>query len=675
MDIPKNLQLNAQTLILGNRSLSSSTEQVNIISSNGTEVKINGVVPGGGGDDALPITGTGDILITGDITAQGDGISNGKMEAQTIKSIDNIVISSGSLEVITGGVDIKGNGNMTLEGSGNINQLGSGKITSGSGGIESKGDIKTIGSFDLEVGKDIYFDGDDIFKRTNNPVGQQNYKDYKQLVGKNDANIFTGANQFNSNTTEFAAKVSVGTRDPQSLLFTQNLALNTSGNIECKTLNNGSIIQCGNINCGNGGLNEVRATTFKTRTNENILPEGWTIEQQTPSNPAQPFDRSLTFTGGEANAFISILDNAHGIIPNIVLDPRTSTLGGLVAATTYEVGQGAEAFKLEQPNTGGDTNNLLVKAGLNEGVVKFQNYAGTIDLARIERDSITNQGKLYCPSFFFGTTGQATDAYRLEQPTTGGETNNLLIKAGLNEGSVKFQNNAGNINLAVIQKDSVTNQGRIYCPAIFFGTTGLHNSIVNDTSGPDSLVLKVRQATAASKVEFLDNADASIMEVKKTEIELGNNIPIKFVAYGFLPIEITYAFNGAELDSDPAPLFNSLTTDFIRTNDGATIKLNDLGEAVYILSIDATSSSGGTIGSSRFMCNFPYMVSANASGSFSFDGNFCMNTTPPNNFTEPILDGDGTNGPIGSTNYSFVFPSKNTQETYSGIVRITRLSY
>jgi hypothetical protein len=64
-----------------------------------------------------------------------------------------------------------------------------------------------------------------------------------------------------------------------SLLFTQNLALNTSGNIESKTINNGTIIQCGNINCGNGGENEVRARVFNTRTNEHNLPDGWVIEQ------------------------------------------------------------------------------------------------------------------------------------------------------------------------------------------------------------------------------------------------------------------------------------------------------------------------------------------------------------------------------------------------------------
>ena len=340
-------------------------QNVDITCEGEGKVFINGIEPGAGGSGGSPpISGTGNITITGNAIISGDGISNGKIEGQTIKSIDNIVISSGSLEVTTGGVDIKANGNMTLEGNGNINQQGTGKITSGTGGIESLGDIKTIGAYDLEIGGDIYFDGNDIFHRTNNPAAQKSYKDYKQLPGLNDANVFTGANQFNDNTTEFAGKVSVGTRDAVSELFTQNLALNTSGNIESKTINNTTLIQCGNINCGNAGLNEVRARVFKTRTNENNSPEGWTIEQQTPSNPAQTFDRALAFKGGEANAFISILDSAHsGFVPNIVLDPRNSTDGGLVAATVHQVGQGGEAYWLTQPNTGADADNLLIRAG------------------------------------------------------------------------------------------------------------------------------------------------------------------------------------------------------------------------------------------------------------------------------------------------------------------------
>ena len=357
----------------GNVDLSCSNPNGNIL--------INGVLPTGGGGVALPIIGVGDITITGNITANGDGIANGKIEGQTIKSIDNIVISAGSLEVVTGGVDIKANGNMTLEGNGNINQQGSGKITTGSGGIESKGDIKTIGAFDLEIGKDIYFDGTDIYHRTFNPSAQKSYKDYKQLAGLNDANKFTGANQFNSNTTEFAAKVSVGTRDPVSLLFTQNLALNTSGNIESKTINNGTSIQCGNINCGNAGLNEVRARVFNTRTNENNLPDGWLIEQGLPNSPAQPLDKVLQIKAQEAGAVVSITPSDFiGTNPAIVLDPNNTANGGKIYAANFTLGTTVDRYRLTQDLTGGLSDTLQISAPTANSKVEYRDNSNNVIL-------------------------------------------------------------------------------------------------------------------------------------------------------------------------------------------------------------------------------------------------------------------------------------------------------
>jgi hypothetical protein len=248
-----------------------------VVDAAGTKkAKINGIIPSAGGGSGVPPVG--DIDFIGNLNC--NDVLGGEAKG-IITAEKKLVAGLGGIET-SGNIEITSNGNLTLNGNGSILQLGSGSITSGSGGIESTGDIKTIGAFDLEIGKDIYFDGTDIYHRTFNPVAQQNYKDFKQLAGLNDANKFTGANQFNSNTTEFAAKVSVGTRDPVSLLFTQNLALNTSGNIESKTINNGTIIQCGTINCGNAGENEVRARVFNTRTNEHSSPDGWVIEQHYP---------------------------------------------------------------------------------------------------------------------------------------------------------------------------------------------------------------------------------------------------------------------------------------------------------------------------------------------------------------------------------------------------------
>ena len=510
----------------------------NIVNTKGGEILLNGVAPGGAGG-SLPIIGTGNISVTGNITANGDGIDNGKIEGQRIKSVDNIIISQGSLEVITGGVDIKQNGNMTLEGSGNINQLGSGKITSGTGGIESKGELKTNAANDIHSGKDLVFDGQDIYKSYPSivpAIPNKTYKDYKGLVGKNDNNIFTGSNQFNSNTTEFSAKVSVGTRDALSELFTQNLALNTSGNIECKTINNGTIIQCGNINCGNAGLNEVRAREFKTRTNENNSPEGWTISQEIPSNPAQNLDRALQFKGGEANAFITILDNAHsGFVPNIVLDPRTSVLGGLIAATTHQVGQGGEAFKLEQPNSGADADNLLIQAGLNQGIVKFQDYTGATNLMTIEKEAGTNDGLLRVPSIVFGE--------------------------------------------------------------------GNRNKIYNLQDGATNLNLNIQHASASSEIVFQDHQLEEIIKVRKTEVVFGNSIPLNFGFYSFRPQQYykditAFSFNHSAIGSTNL-LFNTGNPgvqEWTNVNTGATNEAIDLINNPGAYKITIRQTSAGALG-------------------------------------------------------------------------------
>jgi len=48
MEYPRTSYINGKTIVLGNTSV-NDTEQIDIISSNGTNIKINGIVPSGGG--------------------------------------------------------------------------------------------------------------------------------------------------------------------------------------------------------------------------------------------------------------------------------------------------------------------------------------------------------------------------------------------------------------------------------------------------------------------------------------------------------------------------------------------------------------------------------------------------------------------------------------------------
>ena len=331
------------------------------------EILLNGVAPGGGGA-SLPLIGPGNIeLDPGNLKVKGDGLSTGLLEAQSIKS-KGVLIADGIIEAYDD-IDIKTtadlnliDGNITLFGNGDISMLGTGNLGVGTGGITSVGNVSvTTGDLETNTGdivsaNNIYFEGNDLFKRTENGgvVTDTSYKNFKGLVGLTDNNTFTGTNKFDDNTTEFSEKVSVGTRDGAGL-FTQNLALNKSGNIESGSINNTNAITTGNINCDNGGTNSCAARLFTTRTSGVA---GWTMEQQTVQGNA--LDNVLQMRGGQAGAYVSIVDSAFaGFVPNIALDPQTEVLGGLIQTDSYKIGDGANTFTLKQPKSGADSGNLL----------------------------------------------------------------------------------------------------------------------------------------------------------------------------------------------------------------------------------------------------------------------------------------------------------------------------
>jgi hypothetical protein len=384
--------------------VSQTGTDVNITCDTG-QVKINGSVPGSG-SGGLPITGTGNITITGNVIASGDGITSGKIESQSIKSIGNMVcdgnlsvptgninLTAGSLQIPVGstnGINIAGSGDLSINSgdilmaSGNLTQSGTGKINTGTGGLDSYGDIQTIGSHDLVIGNNIYFDGTDVFKRTQNPAQNISYKDFKGLVARNDSTVWTGTNDF-ANTVRLGTE-SGGTFTPSGL------TLNTSGTLQSVNINNSTLLQCGNINCGNGGTNEIRCKKIVTRTNEDDVnnPDGWIITQEAPSNPAQQIDRILDFQAQEANAYVTIRSSEPSqVVPNIVLNPRTSALGGEIISNLFRVGDGALTdWNIENPKTGTDTNNLVITAGGGSNAeIRFKNNSGA-DIANIRETAI-----------------------------------------------------------------------------------------------------------------------------------------------------------------------------------------------------------------------------------------------------------------------------------------------
>ena len=584
------------------------SDSFNIVNTNGGEILLNGVAPGGGGG-SLPIIGTGDITVQGNIRAQGDGVSTGKLEGEIIKATTgNIIATAGNVEVLAGNVEISGTGGLEVNGTGIIKTVGGGNITAG-----LAGDIQTT-TGDIVSGNNIYFEGTDLFKRTENGgvVTNTSYKNFQGLVGLTDNNTFTGTNKFDDNTTEFSEKVSVGTRDGAGL-FTQNLALNKSGNIESGSINNTNAITTGNINCDNGGTNSCAARLFTTRTSGVA---GWTMEQQTVQGNA--LDNVLQMRGGQAGAYVSIVDSAFaGFVPNIALDPQTEVLGGLIQTDSYKIGDGANTFTLKQPKSGADSGNLLLQAGASEGPIKFQNNAGTTDLVIIKPDSVDNSGQLHCPAIIFGTSG------------------------------------------------------------------GVHNSIVNDIAGPESLVLKIRQATASSEVIFEDNNEAELIRVRKTQIELKDDLPLLFGNYSFRPQQysLTKTLTIAAVP-DTATFtnmaFNCRTDSWTDVNSGATgVTLYNVAlEGYYKCSISQTAlSSAGNFNFCDIIFDYILRLSVQTTPDITYTEPRYGYRKKPINQAAPTIEIDHLNTPVQSQPVYVLYSGQNSGETMPIEVRLTKLDF
>ena len=366
-----------------NMVVGNGKEDFNISSINGYEVKINGIVPsaGGGGVPAV-----GDIDFIGNLNCNdlpGGG-------AKGIITAEKKVVSQGNIEVNTGDIDIKGNGNLNLEGNGNINQQGTGKISSGTAGIESRGDITTIGAHDLVIGQNIYFDGQDIYHRTFNPDAQETYKDFKQLPGKNDNNIYTGSNKFRSSALSIQA---LNGADPA--VYEDKITLNTNGNIQCSTINNVSEITTGTVVCDNGANNECKARIFNTRTSGT---NGWNIKQalEEANPPGKQANNILQIAATQAQAVgepveiyitSSEYDPTNNDNPNIKLIPDTILNGGTIQASQFQLGTASNRYYLKQDIGGVNDKVLQIKAPTTNASVNFKDNSNS-DVFIVKNTSI-----------------------------------------------------------------------------------------------------------------------------------------------------------------------------------------------------------------------------------------------------------------------------------------------
>ena len=569
--VSKGHSINCNSVTLGG-IYADSTTAIDIRHSDPSKkILINGVEPSAGGgavNDPLNLNNINAAvaMTTPSITppAAGGGL--------VIKA-NGLSIPAGAGEVlnISASTIETSNGDISTSGTGSVRVQDTGFITCNTT-ISANGNISTGVAADVVSGRNLYFNGQDIYKSYQGvvpPIADKTYKEYKGLVATGDNAIFTGE-------PVFRETVKVQTTDgavPPTL--TDQITLNKNGTVQCSNANIGSALTVGTITCDNGGVNECKARLFNTRTSGTA---GWNITQalEEAAAPQNAANNILQFAATQAQAAgiptsiyvtASDFDASQGDKPSIVLDPVTTASGGRVSSSQFELGTTGGRYVLKQ-DIGGPLNNDL----------------------------------------------------QITAPTGGSE--------------VLFKGNTGG-DLLKVGSTTTCNT-----PLVASGTVDVGSTL--DVVGNVSLT----GATSA----------------------------IRFGLYSFRPQQYTYAFTGAIIRSNPLTLFNNGVGVFTNVNTGATgVSLVTAGEGYYKLSITAGASSGGTYGAFRFLCDFPYMNPAFATGTtiVRYVGGFSGAFYPVGLVRPDFCGYSGT-----STDYKLCWGGAGVgTETYDGTVTLTKMDY
>ena len=277
-------------------------------------------------------------------------------------------ISASTMETVDGDISTSGTGSVRVQGTG--------FITSGTT-ISAVGDISTGGNGDLVSGRDIYFDGIDVYKRTNvgGVVTNTEYSTFKGLAVKSAQNLFTDTNTFSGDI------VMSGTN--KTFANSQGTIVSGTSNIETMT--------CGTVDCDNGGSNKCSAKEFATRTSS-ASTTGWAMKQDVPSVPAVFSDNVLQFTASQAGSFITVASSDYnpsgGGFPSIIIDPVTVANGGRIQCAETIFGTTANRYVVKQDNGGTLNNHLQINAGDAAGEVRFRDNAGT-SIATVAKTAVS----------------------------------------------------------------------------------------------------------------------------------------------------------------------------------------------------------------------------------------------------------------------------------------------
>jgi hypothetical protein len=379
--VSKGHSINCNSVTLGG-IYANTTSSINITHSDPLKkILINGVEPsaGGGGGVTDPLNlnniNAAVAMTTPSITppAAGGGLVIKANELSKPVGVgETLNISASTIETVDGDISTSGTGSVRVQGSGFI---------SCNTTITANGNISTGVSADIVSGKNLYFNGQDLYKSYPGvvpPIADKTYKDYKGLVATGDNAIFTGS-------PVFRQTVKVQTTDgaiPPTL--TDQITLNNNGTVQCSNANIVTALTVGTITCDNGGLNECKARVFNTRTSGTA---GWNITQalEEAAAPGNAANNILQFAATQAQAAgiptqvyitASDFDPTQGDLPSVIIDPVTTASGGRVHASQFITGTTSGRYVLKQDIGGPLNDDLQITAPTGGSEVIFKSNIG-----------------------------------------------------------------------------------------------------------------------------------------------------------------------------------------------------------------------------------------------------------------------------------------------------------
>jgi len=286
------------------------------------------------------------------------------------------------------------------------------------------------------------------------------------------------------------------------------------------------------------------------------------------------------------------------------------------------------------------------------------------------------------------TSSAVIDGWSLEQ----GDENSpaqqvdrvLQIKAGEAGGYITITPTdfIGTDPAIILDPNTTANGGKIYAGSYTFGTTADRYNLTQDLTGPLNHTLQITAPTASSKVEFRDNSNSVILDVKKGEVKIADDLPLLFGNYSFRPQQysltrtLTIAAN-PDTTNFTNMAFNCRSDTWTNVNAGGSVSLyNALLEGYYKCTITQTGvSSAGNFTFCDIIFDYVLHMSTQTDPDIIITEPHYGYRKKPTNQARPTIEIDHLNTPVQSQPVFVLYSGQSAGETMPIEVRLTKLNF